>query len=1279
MTEETIFALALEKKSPAERSAYLREACGGDEKLRQRVEALLGSHEAASGFLNQPAFEQMAGGRSQPATMAESSARRSPESRLSASNASSVATLGPAEAPALPRGTTVRYIGDYELLEEMARGGMGVVYRARQISLERIVAVKMILAGQFASAAEVQRFRREAEAAANLDHPNIVPIYEVGEHDGQHYFSMKLVQGQSLANWIADCKLPNGDLQKNQHSGMARLIVTVARAVHHAHQRGILHRDLKPANILLQTDQCAIGKLQSAIPLVTDFGLAKRLEDGKALTHSGATVGTPSYMAPEQAGGRKDVSIAADVYSLGAILYELLTGRPPFQAATTLDVLLQVLEREPVRLRLLNPHVNSDLETICLKCLEKNPARRYRSAEALAEDLERWLAGEPILARPSTAWERAWKWVKRRPTAAALTAVSVAAVLSIAVLLAVLWKHAEARVLLEQEHGRQLGEQADKERELNKKLQVQAKELRERADAEKRLAAEVQVRAKELQGSNEVLSQERRRGDRNLYAARVNLMEQAAKEGNTLRLHELLDAERPRAGEEDHRGFEWFHFWRSSHQERLTAAAQSSVAAIAQDGRTIATLQPKGAVKLWTVETGRHVLLPGLVNAYNEGEGSLPCSLALAPDSSLLVTAWHQSVLLYDAAQRKEVARLPGHQATVGAVVFSRDGKQLASADWKGQVILWDLVKRSPRVQWQAHRSPVLQLSFTADGKTLITQTGDGERKWWETGTGKPRPIPVPGKGQILREAATPDGRFLAVGRTALDVPVFGSLVGGIATVAQELYEDEVILPNLISEVVLVEAVAGAHSKMPAMPGKVSAVLFSPDGKALACASVGGPELTVFGKMSERFRERSGQLRLWDVAGKHQRTAVEFSGGVWAGAFSPDSRKLAVAVGPFGEIRIVDVQSGKETGTHFRGHIAPVYRLSFSADGKRLFSLSRDRTVKVWEVDTVPEPSILPPRAASATFWVKSPPAFNPTGEEILVGDGNDTALVNQMTQTRRKPPGSGWFDHAVFSGDGRHIVSAGEPLFGPYIYVRDANSLKVVNQLKTSAWLDRPALLAVSPDDRFVASIGDTGKNEATIWSLANKRPVATLRPKDAMYEILCLKFSPDSKTLAMGRLGREILLWDTASWKERPALRGFAHGTSSLVFSGDGRFLAAGSGMGNPAVTSWRSGEVKLWDATTWKEIAHLTGHTAGVPALAFAPDGRTLATGSYDQTVRLWHGQTGQFLARLSGVSKPVTGLAFHPQGTSLVAVCLDGTILQWHAATKTAVRDADRGGR
>ncbi len=392
-----IFCTALEITSDEDRSRFLDQACAGSTDLRHRVDELLKAYTSASDFMEQP--PELLGSQSDselPAT--PGSEPTQPPKQLVRDVALNWST-----------GALPRHFGDYELLEQIAHGGMGIVYRARQKSLNRIVAIKMILAGQFAGPDEIKRFYIEAEAAAHLDHPGIVPVFEVGAHEGQHYFSMGFVHGESLAN-----KLKAGPVPPRV---AAMYVRKIAAAVHVAHEQGIVHRDLKPGNVLLD---------KQGEPKVTDFGLAKRVEANSELTATGMVIGTPSYMPPEQAAGKLDqINASADIYSLGAILYALLTARPPFEAETQVETLMHVLHEEPVTPRKLAGGVPKDLEAICLKCLEKKAGNRYRSAADLENELQLFLAGEPVSARND--WlRRIRKWSKREPVLAThLVAIAV--------------------------------------------------------------------------------------------------------------------------------------------------------------------------------------------------------------------------------------------------------------------------------------------------------------------------------------------------------------------------------------------------------------------------------------------------------------------------------------------------------------------------------------------------------------------------------------------------------------------------------------------------------------------------------------------------------------------------------------------------------------------------------------------------------------------------------------------------------------------------------------
>jgi len=520
-------------------------------------------------------------------------------------------------------GTRVKYFGDYELLKEIARGGMGVVYKARQTKLNRIVALKMILAGQLASPEAVQRFYIEAEAAASLEHPGIVPIYEVGQHEDQHFFSMGFIEGTSL-----DARVKEGPMLPREAAAITQQI---SEAIAYAHAQGVIHRDLKPANILIDA---------SGDPKVTDFGLAKKTDADSGLTGTGQILGTPGYMPPEQASGETDtIGPAADIYSLGAILYALLTGRPPFQSANVMDTLVAVLEQEPVAPRQLNPALDVDLETICLKCLEKDATRRYGTADELVSELGRYLNGEPIHARPIGKLERGWRWCKRKPALAGLSGLAMVLLLTLGIggpLLAMQQAALTEQAVTAQNDAERQRQKADRERQAAVSAEKKAEVERRKAEDERRKAVASREKTEAtLARSNYFLAQAR--WDNNRAADARELLQRVPQQQRNIEWY-LARWQ-----------FEGSDVTLYGHTERVNSVSFSP------DGTRIASGSWDSTIRLWDASTGEelHTL---------KGHTSFVRSVSFSPDGTRIASgSWDSTIRLWDASTGEELHTLKGH------------------------------------------------------------------------------------------------------------------------------------------------------------------------------------------------------------------------------------------------------------------------------------------------------------------------------------------------------------------------------------------------------------------------------------------------------------------------------------------------------------------------------------------------------------------------------------------------------------------------------------------
>jgi WD40 repeat protein len=983
-----------------------------------------------------------------------------------------------------------RRFGDYELLEEIGRGGMGIVYRARQCSLNRIVAVKMIPFGALASEESIRRFRTEAEAAAQLRHPHIVAIHEIGVHEGQHFFSMDFVGGTTLADGLRDG--PWASLRA------AACLHTVAEAVHHAHQKGILHRDLKPANILLD---------ERGEPHVADFGLARNLVGDSTLTVTGQVLGSPHYMPPEQAapaGGK--LGPPTDVYSLGAVLYHLLTGRPPFQAESLEAVLAQVTMVEPVPPRLLNAGVPRDLQTICLKCLEKEAARRYGSAEDLARDLGCFLRNEPIKARPAGMINKVGRWCRRRPALA--TTLALLGLVGVMGATGVLWQWRRA----------------------------------EGAHRETR---------------------------RNLYAADMALAFEAFARGDRGRARQLLESYRPGpdASAADLRGWEWRHLWAQCRgtERQILARHPAAVGTLgySPDGRWLASGDVLGGLQVWQLTNpGGSVGVPVLVTNLPEGHinalafspngdllahttarrhvwlwntrtspwqrtGTLNqpnvSELAFAPDSQRLATANGMEVALWDLETGRLVKVLPASRGRPHPrhVAFSADGRILAVGDDNGVVLYWDMASGQELAGWRAHRPPadatgtIAEMAFSTVGQLMATAGSDRSIRLW-TAPQKYRPLSNH-TDVVTSVAFSPDGRQLASG--SLDQTV---RLWDVATQAP---------------------LAQWHGH----GGGCLTVRFAPDGHAIATAGVDGTvriwdvpppaqvtagrplppkvrDVMVFGTPAVLAMTIGTQWHVWELPGLSERSRGRLATNSYYSLKSiPSGRLLEFAAREVRGQRLADgeVESLAEVD------LGDVLSTDISRDGK-LLAVSAVNGLAVWTQTEAGQRKEVRRWPTPAQGWGRHV-RLTPAGDALVTmqeQDGTVTFWEVSSGETTAARGASIGGSVLAFSHDGRWLATAG---VGTGVQLYDVHRRRAMEALDPAE--GTVTALAFSPNGDRLA--GGLARGHISIWDRATRREVAVLSGHTAM--IYSLAFLPDETLVSATR--DEVRLWPAPALDLPPA----------------------------------------------------------------------------------------------------------------------------------------------
>jgi WD40 repeat protein len=1043
----------------------------------------------------------------------------------------------------------------YEVLGVLQKGSMAVVYLAEQIALRRVVALEVVLPGTHAGPEERRRFLAEAEVVGQLAHPNIVQVYEVGEHNGMPYLALEHCTGGSVAQQL--------DGTPWRPTKAAELVQVLAEAMHAAHQSGIVHGGLEPANVLLTA---------AGTPKITGFGLARRL-DVKGQPQAAALSGSPCYLAPEQADGKgRTLGPAADIHALGVILYELLIGRPPFRGATTTDTLHQVVSAEPVPVRRLQPMVARDLETICLKCLEKAPRKRYKTAEALAADLRRFVASEPASVRPVGPFGRCLRWARRRPVIAALLVLLV--VTAGAGVTWAVWDQYLARD--EADLARQEKEQADE------------------------ITAAAQVREKAAQ--------------RQTYIAEVGRV------SAQLDSHDFVAAilGLERIGLE-HRG--WEHAYLSGRAEGtpLTLRGESSpvmAVAYSPDGLRLAAAHQNVALRVWDVRTGHEAFTVRMPTS-----GGIT-SLDYTPDGGRIVTAWSDmTVRVWDArngAGGNTIGRPPGH---IRCVRSSPDGALLAVASQDGTVRLWDSKSGAEVGLLRGHAREVIGVAFSPDGSRIASASADASVKVWDV-RGRRVVNTFPGHaGMVSSVSYSPDGSRIASASADHTIKVWdvqkkvelATLRGHTGPVSSACFSPDgarIVSASEDATVKLWDVNSGVElATFHGHTGPVSSVCFSPDGARIASAA------------------GDSTVKVWDAVSAAVTPVLRSPGGANAAAYSPDGQRIAGA-GQDGTVRIWDHKSGGEVAV-LRGHTNAVVAVAYSPDGARIASGSQDGKVKVWDARTGVERLTLDRHTNSVTALCFSPdgarivsaaedaavkvwdarsgvelatlpgtrfPQFavacSPNGSLIAAGSFAEVKLWDAHT-FKELTPLRGINDRVIalcFSPDGPYLAGG---LGDRSVKVWDVGRGK---ELATLLGHTGPVQsVCYSPDGSRIASAA--GDRTARAWDVPSYSELITLRGHSNRVQSVC--FSPSGTFLATASADGTVRVWDSRKTNETITLRGHEFAVTHIAFSPDSTRI----------MTMDPSGRGFQWEIATGKRLENKGGIEGMVPGTV-SPDRKYVA---------------------------------------------------------------------